>query len=211
MSRMTRVTLRNAALAIAAALLITPAYADDDDLAELLHGGDDDKISAKARGTYGIAGTTATLELNAKKKEDKPAKGSFRQTLVFQGLLIDFVNEVTCITVDSANGRAWIGGIVTENNSDHSAFTTQIHQPGKDVWFRVLDTGRHSAEPDRTTFLGFEGAAGIITSEEYCQAQIWPGPPDDEPNARTNALTEGKVKVEPNDNDDDSDDDSDDD
>jgi hypothetical protein len=35
------------------------------------------------------------------------------------------------------------------------------------VWFRVLDTGQSSAEPDRSTFLGFEQPLpGIVTSEE---------------------------------------------
>ncbi len=195
MRGMTRGTMSCALLAVT--LCAAPAFADDDDLNELL-GESGDKVSAKADGVYGIAGTTATLSLKAKQKNGKPAEGSFRQTLVFQGLLIDFVNEVTCMAVDAANGRAWIGGVVTENNSDHPAFTTSIHEPGKDVWFRVLDTGPSSAEADRTTFLGFEGAAGIITSEEYCRERIWPGPPDDVPNARTNALTEGKIKVKPN-------------
>lgn len=203
-------SLRYSLLATAALVLVIMApatNADDDDLDELLYGGDDDKISAKANGTYGVAGTTVTLELNAKQKEGKSAKGNFRQTLVFQGLLIDFVNEVTCMAVDPDNGRAWIGGVVTENNSDNPNFQREIHQPGKDVWFRVLDTGKGSAEPDRSTFLGFEGAAGIITSEEYCQKRIWPGPPDDEPNARTNALIDGKITVKPNELNDDGDDD----
>lgn len=160
----------------------------------LLLGGGPADAAVKALGVYEIAGTTADLQIDTKRKEKK-TRGHFRHTLVFQGLLIDFIGEVTCLAVDPANGRAWIGGVVTKNNSDHTAFTTEIHEPGKDVWFRVLDTGKDSEDADRTTFLGFEGAAGIITSAEYCEKRIWPGPPDDEENARTNPLAEGKIKI----------------
>ncbi len=204
-----RTALRGSLLAAAALVIMVPATQGDDDLDELLDGSGPDKIVAKGAGTYGIAGTTADFEMKAKQKRGRSAKGDFRQTLVFQGLLIDFIGEVTCMAVDPLEGRAWIGGIVTENNSDHPAFTTELNEPGDDVWFRVLDTGKGSEEPDRTTFLGFEGGGGIITSEEYCQARIWPGPPDDVPNARTNALLEGKIKVKAIDDDDDSDSDSD--
>ncbi len=120
--------------------------------------------------------------------------GRFRQSLMFQDLLIDFKGEVICLAVDSENGRAWVGAVVTENNSEHPSFTTEIHQPGKDVWFRVLDTGPGSNEPDRSTFMGFEGAGGIITSLEYCDAQIWPNDP---PNDRTNPVTRGNILVKP--------------
>ncbi len=122
------------------------------------------------------------------------AFGRFRQSLLFQDLLIDFKARVTCLAVDSENGRAWVGAVVTENNSEHPSFTTEIHQPGRDVWFRVLDTGPGSEEPDRSTFMGFEGAGGIITSEEYCDAQIWPNDP---PNDRTNPVTSGNILVRP--------------
>ncbi len=189
MSEATNKLSRLFIIMLAAATLSAAAMAED------LAAGSPRKIGAIADGVYEIAGTTASLHLRAAQKRNRRAQGTFRHTLVFQGLLIDFVGKVTCMAVDPENGRAWIGGIVLENNSDHPAFTTEIHEPGKDVWFRVLDTGRDAAESDRTTFLGFEGAAGIITSEEYCAARIWPGPPDDEENARTNPLIEGKVEV----------------
>lgn len=164
------------------------------------------KVKAKGHGSYPIAGTSADFDFDASQQRGRPARGTFRQTLVFQGLLIDFISEVTCMAVDADLGRAWIGGVVVENNSENPNFTGEIHQPGRDVWFRVLDTGSGADEADRTTFLGFEGAGGIITSEEYCQARIWPGPPDDVPNARTNPLSAGKIKVKAKFDDDDDDD-----
>ena len=79
------------------------------------------------------------------------------------------------------------------NNSELEPFASgEIYQPGKDIWFRVLDEGDEDEGPaDRTTFVGFEGGAGIITSAEYCEVRPWP---DD--NARTNPLVEGDLEVD---------------
>ncbi len=149
------------------------------------------------RGNYLIADTfDVDFRMVAIQTPRGFVRGAFRQSLIFQDQLIDFEGKVTCMAVDAENGRAWIGAVVTKNNSEHPSFTTEIHQPGRDVWFRVLDTGRHSKEPDRSTFMGFEGGGGIITSEEYCAIQIWPNDP---PNARTNPVTSGNILVRPND------------
>ena len=150
--------------------------------------------SATGGGHYSISGVIdVKFSLSANQKADGSANGQFRQSLVFQGLPIDFHGEVICVTVDSANGRAWIGAVITQNNSEHPSFTTERTQPGKDIWFRVLDSGQGSgAEADRTTFLGFEGDGGVITSLEYCDLAIWP---DD--NARTSPVTEGNIQVRP--------------
>ncbi len=154
-----------------------------------------DRVSARVFGSYDIAETSAAIFLNAVQRSGASARGTFRHTLVFEGLLIDFIGDVSCLAVDTEEGRAWVGGIVTSNNSDHPDFILERNQPGKDIWFRVLDTGPGSPDVDRTTFLGFEGDGDIITSDEYCQEQIWPGPPDDEPNARTNPMLEGRITV----------------
>ncbi len=154
-----------------------------------------ERVSARVFGSYDIAETSAAIFLNAVQRAGASARGTFRHTLVFEGLLIDFIGDVTCLAVDAGEGRAWVGGIITSNNSDHPDFIQERNQPGKDIWFRVLDTGPGSADVDRTTFVGFEGDGDIITSDEYCQEQIWPGPPDDEPNARTNPMLEGRITV----------------
>jgi len=154
-------------------------------------GNKDVAASATGGGHYLIAGfIDVKFSLSAKEKEDGTALGQFRQSLVFQDLGIDFHGEVTCVTVDAENGRAWIGAIITQNNSEHPFYTTERTQPGRDVWFRVLDSGEGQSEPDRTTFLGFEGDGDIITSEDYCDLAIWP---DD--NARTSPVTQGDIQV----------------
>ncbi len=124
------------------------------------------------------------------KRSSLGARGHLRFEVVLGGELVEFRGRVTCMAVDETEGRAWIGGVVTRNNSTHPSFTTPVHEVGKDIWFRVLDTGKGSDEPDRSTFVGFEGGGGIITSEEYCQSQIWP---DD--NARTQPQSQGKIVV----------------
>lgn len=142
-------------------------------------------------GTYD-AGVIVDFETNAIVASDGSARGSFRHTTALGGLPIEFVGTVTCVGHDPINNRAWIGGIITENNSTHSSFVGDIHQPGRDIWFRVVDYGNGgSGTADRTTFVGFEGSAGIITSAEYCSTKPWP-----EGDARTNALLSGNLIVQ---------------
>lgn len=118
------------------------------------------------------------------------AEGDFRYSIVFFGELIEFHGRATCMTMDPALGRAWIGGVITRNNSTHPAWMTETHQPGRDIWFRVVDNGEgDAADPDRTTFVGFEGNRGIVTSEEYCAARFW----DEE--AEPWAVVEGDLQV----------------
>jgi len=148
--------------------------------------------SAAGGGGYLLLDTLqASFSFNAIARPDDSATGRLFHSVELQGQLIEFEGRVTCITMDPENHRAWIGGVVTANNSEHPAFVTERHEIGRDIWFRVLDSGEGaSADADRTTFVGFEGDAGIITSQEYCDVQPWP---DD--NARTNPVNVGNLKV----------------
>jgi hypothetical protein len=144
-------------------------------------------------GVYSFANTAdVRFNFNAIATGRGNATGHLFQSFVFGGELIEFRGRVTCFSVDSTTGRAWIGGVVTENNSTHPQFTTPRTQPGRDIWFRVLDGGEgaNAAEPDRSTISGFEGDRGIITSADYCAAQLWV-----DGNANTHPVTEGNIKV----------------
>lgn len=126
------------------------------------------------------------------RNEAGDASGELRFSTELGGLDIEFRGRVTCMTSDLANGRAWIGGIVTENNSEHPFFTQEIHEPGSDIWFRVVDYGEgaDAVRVDRTTFVGFEGGGGIETTPEYCEIQPWP-----DADARTGPLNHGNIQV----------------
>lgn len=131
---------------------------------------------------YGAVGSAESIS----------AVGSARHSVELGGELVEFHTNVTCLTVDAVNGRAWIAGTIARNNSTHPSFTGAAHQPGRDIWFRVVDYGEGStaSQPDRATFVGFEGSAGIITSEEYCTTQPWP-----DGDERTNPVTAGNLQV----------------
>jgi hypothetical protein len=107
------------------------------------------------------------------------------------GVIIDFDAETTCLAVDPVNHRAWIGGTVLKNESTDPDYQTDIHAPGRDVWFRVLDAPESIDPTDRSTFLGFQGAAGIQTSAEYCAARLWAAN-----NARTWPVTSGDIRIQ---------------
>lgn len=143
------------------------------------------------------AGVDVTFAFGIVQFNGFDAVGNLTFQTALGGEAIEFHGRATCLAIDAENNRAWVGGIVTSNNSTHPGFTTPVHQVGKDIWFRVVDYGEGSdaAQVDRTTFVGFEGSAGIITSQEYCETRPWPGPPDDVADARTGPVTEGNIQV----------------
>jgi hypothetical protein len=148
--------------------------------------------SASGGGGYALLGTLpASFSFNAIAHANGSAMGRFFHSVEFQGQLVEFEGRVTCVTIDAENHRAWIGGVVTANNSEHVGFLSERHEVGADIWFRVVDYGEGAdAEPDRSTFVGFEGDAGFITSQDYCDGQPWPDGDD-----RTWPLNFGNLKV----------------
>lgn len=128
----------------------------------------------------------------ARAHADGSASGQFRQVYESASGTVDFHGEVTCVAFDAANGRAWVGGVITQNKSTNPLVQGAIHQPGRDVWFRVVDNGQGRSTADRTTVFGFEGGGGIDTSEDYCELRIWaPG------DANTWAAVRGNINVRP--------------
>jgi len=145
--------------------------------------------SAKGSGQYDILGLIVTFSLDAEVKKNGKGEGEFS---VYAdeggGLIVDFDGKVTCLSFDPVNHRAWIGGKVKANRSTDPDLLTKIHRPGHDIWFRVLD----DPAGDRSTFVGFEGSAGFITSAEYCAGQPWPAE-----NLRTWPVVQGSLTVLP--------------
>ena len=118
----------------------------------------------------------------AVRHRDGRVSGNFFQDQPFFGFT--YAGAVTCFAVDEVNNRAWIAGVLTSSNDPDP-----VTEVGDDVWFRVLDAGTQGAEPDRSTFFGFEQPPpGIVTSEEYCELKIWP---DD--NARVWPVERGNI------------------
>jgi hypothetical protein len=129
----------------------------------------------------------------AKQHADGRVQGEFHQSFIAEGQLIAFRGNVICMALDPVHHRAWIGAVITENRSTHPQFQERYHQPGEDVWFRVVDYGEGSGDPpDRTTFMGFENTPGIPSSEIYCQMRIWP-----QDDVRTWPVTAGNIQVRP--------------
>jgi len=149
-------------------------------------------ISATGGGHYDLGGLTVQFAFSAVQQPSGGVAGEFHHYAdEGGGLVIDFYGAVTCLSEDPVNHRAWIGGTVTQNNSTDPDFQGDINQPGRDIWFRVLDAGEGAGVVDRTTFTGFQGSGGFQTSADYCAGQPWPTG-----NARTWPVT-GNVSVRP--------------
>ena len=139
-----------------------------------------------------VSGVLETaFSFNAVETGNGGAEGRLHYALTLEGLPVEFYGRVTCFAVDPVNHRAWIGGVVTENLSQHPSYTTPRTQVGRDIWFRVVDNGEGAGgTADRSTFVGFEGDRGILTSAEYCAAQLWVAG-----DVGTHPLTEGNIQV----------------
>lgn len=120
-------------------------------------------------------------------KADGSAQGSFHQSYTLDGETTSYWGTVTCLSVDTVNNRAWIGGVVTKVKSDDPA----ARKVGEDVWFRVVDYDDDDPgqDPvDRSTVFGFTPL--FESSEAYCAGRPWPA--DD---ARTWPVTAGNISV----------------
>jgi hypothetical protein len=113
---------------------------------------------------------------------DGSVSGSFHHSYAADGFSYSYWGRLTCLAIDAADGRAWIGGVLTQVATNDPTVTTSA---GDDAWFRVLDGG---AAGDRSTAMGFVGA--IPSSAVYCAMQPWP---DD--NARTHPVTSGQITL----------------
>ncbi len=169
----------------------------DDTTAGVLADATDGLGRVNGGGHYALVtgGTTLNIQVALSGKqtaEDETATGTFHHRTMLGETLIEYHGRMTCLAIDEEEGRAWIGGIVTINKSDGGFGSNPLRQPGKDIWFRILDAGTPGTAGDRTTFVGFEGSAGIITSREYCDTRPWP---DD--NDRTWPMTTGNLNVMP--------------
>jgi hypothetical protein len=152
--------------------------------------------SARGAGCFDLSSAglaPGCVEFDAVRYANNSSAGVFRMRRPGSGGIVGFEARVTCLVVDAPNNHAWLGAVVTQNFSTDPAAMTAIHQVGKDVWFRVVDyAGSDPLVPDRTTVLGFEGAAGFITSIEYCDCRPWPAG-----DARTFPFLSGGVVISP--------------
>ena len=117
-------------------------------------------------------------------KDDGSAQGSFHQSYTLEGLTTSYWGTVTCLSVDTVNHRAWIGGVLTKVESDDGG----ARLVGEDVWFRVLDSGEGQDTADRSTVFGFTPL--FESSAAYCAGRPWPAD-----NARTWPVIAGNIDV----------------
>src|SRR5258708_32518535 len=134
------------AVLVAAALIVLSAGATRDRVAN----------TALGAGHYLVAGSLDVTFAFAAVSDDEGNPGGAFHVSTNDGLgSVEFHARVTCLAVDKVDGRAWIGGVILANLSTSPDFTGGVHEPGHDIWFRVLD-GDSAGAGDRSTFVGFE-------------------------------------------------------
>jgi hypothetical protein len=123
-----------------------------------------------------VAPIIGVYDLSGKIDRDGASSGEFSFYAETTTGTIAFAGRITCLVFDDPLKRAWIGAVITANSSTRPSHdgTQVIHRVGHDVWFRVADRSPGgSGDPDRTTFLGFEGSGMIATSADYCALHAW--------------------------------------
>jgi hypothetical protein len=145
-------------------------------------------VTVRGAGHYLVANSLdVKFAFFAAQSADGEVLGAFHEHANDTNGTIDFSAKVTCLAVDPQLGRAWIGGVITGNESTSPDYMGGVFETGHDIWFRVLDSPGPDGE-DRSTFMGFEGA--IPSSAVYCATRPWAAG-----NARTWPVTRGDIKV----------------
>ncbi len=179
MSKLTKLVL----IALVSLLVVLPSHT-------VATTPDPNIAAATGGGHYLLLGSlNVQFAFVAIQKADGSFSGVFHHTTSDETGTVDFDARVTCMAADKELGRAWIGGVIVANRSTSPDFQAEIHQPGHDIWFRVLDGGKgKDNQESRTTFVGFEGI--IPSSAAYCASRPWP-----DGNARTWPVINGTVQV----------------
>lgn len=121
------------------------------------------------------------------------ADGRYHFSSTVNGQAIEVHGRITCMTVDPENpGRAWMGGVITKNESEHPLYTGPTSQVGRDSWFRVVDYGEgaDASQPDRASLVFVEPTGGFTSARDFCAARLWF--PEDR---ITNPLLSGNIQV----------------
>ena len=121
------------------------------------------------------------------------ADGRYHFSSTVDGLAIEIHGRITCMTVDPDNpGRAWMGGVITKNESAHPLYTGPTSQVGRDSWFRVVDYGEgvNASQADRASLVFVEPTGGFASARAFCDARLWF--PEDR---ITNPLLSGNIQV----------------
>ena len=120
-------------------------------------------VGSSGSGTYALLGTTpTTFEYGAVAQPNGGAGGHLFVSTVFQGFAIEFEGDVTCVTVDPANHRAWIGGVITANRSAHPRSRRRERRSGTTSGSALSTTAR--APPPRPIGQRSSGSRATWTS-----------------------------------------------
>ena len=137
----------------------------------------DHVVSVNGGGWFLFAGSIPIqFGFGAVLHRDGRATGSFHQSYEVDGLYVKYWGRLTCLTYDAADGRAWIGGVLTKVSTNDPDAT---QQPGDDAWFRVLDGGRlrRSVDDDRVR-RGVRQLCGLLRRPAVARRQRPDAPGD---------------------------------
>jgi hypothetical protein len=86
---------------------------------------------------------------------------------------VDLTVELDCGVFDVETKRAWFGGKISDNRSNHSEYKDGRYAKGGQAWFRFEESMTHPEPPAQVADIRFAGDDGFETAAEFCKAKPW--------------------------------------
>lgn len=132
---------------------------------------EDTQATAFGKGTFERAdGKLASFTFDANYTRSGPVTGNITYTVFLDEGKIDLTAKVVCGHYDMDTKRAWVGGTVSENRSNHSEYKDGDYATGGNLWFRFEESETHPEPAAQITDMTFGGKDG---AKAFCDAKAW--------------------------------------
>ncbi len=132
---------------------------------------EDTQATAFGKGTFERAdGKLASFTFDANYTRSGPVTGNISYTVFLDEGKIDLSAKVICGHYDMDTKRAWVGGEITENRSNHSAYQDGDYATGGNLWFRFEESETHPDPAAKIADMSFGSKDGATA---FCDAKGW--------------------------------------
>lgn len=136
---------------------------------------EDTQATAFGKGALERAdGKIASFEFDANYTRSGPVSGRIDYTVFLDEGKIELNARVTCGHYDMTTKRAWVGGEIKANRSNHAEYKDGRFAVGQPVWFRFEESDTHPDPAAQISDLRFAGDDGFDSAKDFCAQKPWP-------------------------------------
>ncbi|MFK8014828.1 MAG: hypothetical protein AB8G17_05275 [Gammaproteobacteria bacterium] len=135
---------------------------------------EDTQATAFGKGALERAdGKLASFEFDANYTSSGAVTGRIDYTVFLDEGKIELNAKVTCGHYDMTTKRAWVGGEVKANRSNHAEYKDGRFAVGQPVWFRFEESETHPDPAAQISDLRFAGDDGFDNAKSFCDEKPW--------------------------------------